>query len=258
VNATYTGVPRFDVIGSGSSSAGSPKVKNTTPGSQLDAFIDNATRELNVSPYFTHREHRITASGVYEFPFAQGSSGLKRALLNGWTVAPVFVYQSGQPWLLPLNTEIVGDPSVKVQKTNVSTTSGDVGVIYGAQPCVGQRNNTTGQYTLLAYSVNYGCTQPFFLIREPFQARQTMFWDDRLRRPGFWQLDLNFAKSTQITDKLRFQLRLELFNVFNSPMYDERDFNRDTNSADFGRINRNATGQSNFQRFIQLGFRLIY
>jgi len=57
---------------------------------------------------------------------------------------------------------------------------------------------------------------------------------------------------------VRFQVRLEAFNVFNSPMYDERDYNRDTNSADFGRINRNTTGQSNFQRFVQLGFRLVF
>jgi len=170
-------------------------------------------------------------------------------VLNGWSVAPMFVYQSGQPWLLPNNTEVVGDPSVKVQTTGQ--------FIYGVQPCVGQRQ-ANGTYQLLAYSVAYGCTQPFFLIREPFQARQTMFWDDRLRRPGYWQLDLNFAKTTQITDRMRFQVRLEAFNVFNRPMYDERDYNRDTNSADFGRINRITTGQSNFQRFVQLGFRLTF
>ena len=41
-------------------------------------------------------------------------------------------------------------------------------------------------------------------------------------------------------------------------MYDERNYNTDTVSADFGRINRNTTGQSNFQRFIQMGFRLIF
>jgi hypothetical protein len=57
---------------------------------------------------------------------------------------------------------------------------------------------------------------------------------------------------------VRFQIRLEAFNVFNSPMYDERDYQRSTNSADFGRINRNTEGQSNFQRFVQLGFRLIF
>jgi hypothetical protein len=219
-------------------------------GNALNAFIDNSTGEVNKSPYFTHRKHRLTLSGVWEFPFAQNSTGLTRALAKGWSVAPMFVYQSGQPWLLPNNVEIVGDPSIKVEKTGQ--------FIYGVQPCVAQRNASTGQYQLLAYSVAYGCTQPFFLIREPFQARKTMFWDDRLRRPGYWELDLNFAKTTQITDKMRFQVRIEAFNVFNSPMYDERDYVRDTNSADFGRINRNTTAQSNFQRFIQLGFRLVF
>ena len=41
-------------------------------------------------------------------------------------------------------------------------------------------------------------------------------------------------------------------------MYDERQYNTDTASADFGRINRNSTGQSGFQRFVQMGFRLIF
>ena len=69
---------------------------------------------------------------------------------------------------------------------------------------------------------------------------------------------MNFAKTTQITPSLRVQFRLEAFNLFNTPMYDERNYNQTTTSADFGRINRNLTAQSNFQRFIQLGFRLIW
>ena len=81
---------------------------------------------------------------------------------------------------------------------------------------------------------------------------------DEFRRPGFWQVDVNFAKTTPITHNVRFQIRLEAFNLFNSPMYDEREYNQTTTSADFGRINRNITGQSNFQRFVQMGFRLIF
>jgi hypothetical protein len=243
LNATYTWVPRFDVLGSTAGTLPNPS------GSALNGYIDNGTAVLNESPYFTHREHRFTASGVWEFPWGEDKTGVLGALTKGWSVAPMFVFQSGQPWLLPGNVEIVGDPSVPVQKSGQ--------FIYGVQPCVGQRQGD-GSYQLLAYSVQYGCTSPLFLIREPFQARQTMFWDDRLRRPSFWQLDLNFAKTTQITEHVRFQIRLEAFNVFNSPMYDEVDFNRDTNSADFGRINRNTTGQSNFQRFVQLGFRLSF
>jgi hypothetical protein len=43
-------------------------------------------------------------------------------------------------------------------------------------------------------------------------------------------------------------------------MYDEVQYVQDTSSADFGRINRNTTGgaQSNFQRFVQLGFRVTW
>jgi hypothetical protein len=245
VNVNYTWVPRFTQIG-----ASSGWTQSAPEDGALNAFIDPTTRELNVSPYWTQRKHRLTVSGVWEFPFAQNSSGIVGALAKGWSVAPMFVFQSGQPWRIPQNVDLVGDPSVPVEKNGQ--------FIYGMQPCVGQRNNTTGQYQLLAYSVAYGCTQPFFLIREPYQPRTTPFLVDSLRRPSYWQLDLNFAKTTAITDRVRFQLRVEAFNIFNSPMYDERDYERNTNSADFGRINRNNVGQSNFQRFIQLGFRLIY
>ena len=81
---------------------------------------------------------------------------------------------------------------------------------------------------------------------------------DEFRRPGSLQVDVNFAKTTPITDHMRLQVRLEAFNLLNSPQYDERQYNTDTTSADFGRINRNTTAQSNFQRFVQLGFRLIF
>ena len=32
-------------------------------------------------------------------------------LLGGWSIAPMFVYQSGQPWRMPGNVELLGDPS---------------------------------------------------------------------------------------------------------------------------------------------------
>ena len=85
-----------------------------------------------------------------------------------------------------------------------------------------------------------------------------MFRYDEFRRPIYWEVDMNIAKSTQITDKVRLQVRIEAFNIFNSPMYDELQYQQDTSSADFGRINRNSRAQSNFQRFVQLGFRLIF
>jgi hypothetical protein len=104
----------------------------------------------------------------------------------------------------------------------------------------------------------YGCTEPYFLIRQAFQRRTAMFRYDEFRRPSLFMLDVNFAKTTPITDRIRLQVRLEAFNLLNSPQYDERQYNTSTSEADFGRINRNTTSQSGFQRFVQLGFRLIF
>jgi hypothetical protein len=203
-------------------------------------------------PYFSHRKHRITASGVYEFPWMRNNMGLMGRLLGGWSVAPMFIYQSGQPWDIPDNVDLIVDPAVAAIKVEKNGQ-----FIYGVKPCVGQRQ-ANGSYTLLNFSQAYGCTEPYFAIRETYQRRTTQLRYDEFRRPSFWQVDLNFAKTTPITNRVRMQVRLEAFNIFNSPMYDERQYDRGTGSADFGRINRNTVGQSNFQRFVQLGFRLTF
>ena len=79
-----------------------------------------------------------------------------------------------------------------------------------------------------------------------------------MRGPGRKSMNMSLFRSIRLPDDRRIELRAEAFNVFNSPMYDERDYDRNVNSTDFGRINRNTTNQSNFQRFVQLGFRLTF
>src|SRR5262249_62363803 len=106
------------------------------------------------------------------------------------------------------------------------TSTGNVGVIYGVKPCVGTFNAATGNYDLASYSVAYGCTQPYFLVRQSFQRRTAMFRYDEFRRPIYWEVDANFAKTTRITDKGRFQLRIEAVNLFNSPQYHQNQYNQ--------------------------------
>ena len=243
INTSYTWVPRWTEEGA-----------NTTTGIGT-AYVDEVSLLRNSAPYFSQRKHRITASGVWELPWYRDQKSIMGYILGGWSIAPMFVYQSGQPWDMPGNVDLA--PGVDLK--NVALPGDKDGqFIYGVKPCIGQRNATTGRYDLLSVSTAYGCTEPYFLIREAFQRRTAMFRYDEFRRPGYWQVDANFAKTTPITHNVRFQIRLEAFNLFNSPMYDERNYNQTRTSADFGRINRNITGQSNFQRFVQLGFRLIF
>ncbi|MEO7275789.1 MAG: TonB-dependent receptor [Vicinamibacterales bacterium] len=234
VNASYTYVPKWTETG---------------------GYVDAVSGLLNEGPYFSQRKHRITASGVWEVPWLRNQKSIAGFLLGGWTVSPLLVFQSGQPWDMPGNVDLA--PGVNL--SDIAREGKKEGqFIYGVKPCIGQRNATTGNYNLLAVSTAYGCTEPYFLIREGFQRRTANSRYDEFRRPSLWQVDVNFAKTTPITSFMRLQVRLEAFNILNTPQYDERQYNQDTASADFGRINRNSTAQSNFQRFVQLGFRLIF
>jgi hypothetical protein len=192
---------------------------------------------------------------VWEVPWLRDSKSIAGYVLGGWTVSPLLVFQSGQPWDMPGNVDLA--PGVNLKDVALSGDK-EGQFIYGVKPCVGNYNTTTGKYDLQAYSIAYGCTQPYFLIRQAFQRRTAMFRYDEFRRPVYWEIDANIAKTFPITSKVRFQFRIEAFNLLNSPMYDERGYNTDTASSSFGRIDRNATGQSNFQRFIQLGFKMTW
>jgi hypothetical protein len=233
INASYTWVPRWTETG---------------------GYVDAVSGLLNEGPYFSQRKHRITASGVWELPWFRNEKSIAGYLLGGWSMAPAFVFQSGQPWDMPGAVDLA--PGINLSDVALPGKK-DGQFIYGAKPCIGQRQ-ANGTYNLIALSTAYGCTEPYFLIRENFQRRTMMNRYDEFRRPGMMMLDVNFAKITPITDRVRLQVRLEAFNLLNSPQYDERQYNGDINSADFGRINRNSTGQSGFQRFVQLGFRLMF
>jgi hypothetical protein len=242
INVGYTWVPRWTEEGASTTNA----IGN--------AYVDEVSLLRNSGPYYAHREHRIVASGVWELPWYRNDRSLAGYLLGGWSIAPAFVYQSGQPWDMPGNVDLA--PGIDPKQIALSGQK-DGQFIYGVKPCVGQRQ-ANGTYALLSASTAYGCTEPYFLIREAFQRRTAAFRYDEFRRPSYWQLDVNLSKTTQITKDVRLQVRFEAFNLFNSPMYDERNYNQTVSSADFGRINRNLTAQSNFQRFIQLGLRVIF
>jgi len=218
-------------------------------------LITDVDRIVQRSPYESDRRHRVTISGVYHLPFGRdqrfGSrSSTINALAGGWEMAGLWLFNSGRPWGLPQNVFYVRDASIG----NV-----DYGapVIRGVQNCVAQMNDA-GVVKMLGYAVAAGCTTPNFIIRPNYTAGATNFRDDAIRRPPFYQFDMNFAKTTQLTSAVRLQVRIELFNVFNQTIYDERQYENNPTNPLFGTIDRSVVRQSNFPRYGQLGFKLLF
>ena len=246
------------------------------PGQQdsTSSYIDDVARIKNRSLAFSDRPHRFTISGVWELPFGKGRKFLGGAgrladlLVGGWQASGMYIFNSGRPWQLPGNVDIVDPDYWKVdRKRFVNGTEW----MQGVRPCVAQygrdasrpdgyKRDAQGRLVpeLLAYSVAAGCTAPSFIIREPFTTRTTAIRDNRVRRPAYEQFDMNFSKTFRITERVRFQFRGEAYNVFNTPMYDERAYNTTPTDTEFGAINKNNVRQSNFPRFWQLGFKLLF
>jgi hypothetical protein len=162
----------------------------------------------------------------------------------------MWLFNSGRPWGLPQNVMYVKDATID----NI-----DFGapVIRAVKNCVAQMSDA-GVVTMLGYSVAAGCTEPNFIIKPNYTGAFVNFRDGNIRRPPFYQFDLNFAKTTALTNTVRLQLRFEVYNVLNQVVYDERQYENNATNSLFGTIDRTAVRQSNFPRYGQIAVKLLF
>jgi hypothetical protein len=248
LSANYTWSRMIEENGGGNT-VGSTAVAQTV-------FTD-VDRKVQRSPYLSDRTHRVTVSGVYHLPFGRerrflsSANPVTNAVLGGWEVAGMWLFNSGKPWDLPANVFYVKDATL----SNINFN--DPNAIRGVQNCVAQMSDA-GVVTMLSFSTAAGCTEPNFIIRPNYTARTTAYRDGDIRRPPFYQFDMNFAKTTTLGGRARLQIRIELYNLLNQAVYDERNYeNNPTNSA-FGTIDKRSVRQSNFPRYGQLGLKLLF
>jgi hypothetical protein len=222
----------------------------------VNPLITEVDRVVQTSPFESDRRHRITLSGVYHLPFGRdqkflaSSSPVVAGLAGGWEVAGMWLFNSGRPWGLPQNVIYVKDATLSDVDFNAS-------VIRAVRPCVAQMSDS-GVVTMLGYSVAAGCTEPNFIIKPNYTGAFVNFRDDQIRRPPFYQFDINFAKTTRLGGNARLQIRLELYNVLNQVIYDERQYENNPTNPLFGTIDRSVVRQSNFPRYGQLGIKLLF
>ena len=218
--------------------------------------LTDVDRVVQRSLYESDRRHRVTVSGVYHLPFGRDRRFLRNAhplldaVAGGWEVAGMWIFNSGRPWGLPGNVFYVKD--ARIDNVDFSAR-----VIRGVRNCVAQMSDT-GVITMLGFSVAAGCTEPNFIIRPNYTPRTTPFRDDHIKRPPFYQFDVNFAKTTRLTSRVRLQVRFELFNLLNQVNYDQTNYENNPTNARFGTIDRAVVRQSNFPRYGQLGIKLLF
>lgn len=180
---------------------------------------------------------QIAVSGIWVLPIGRrqllGGSWpvAMQEVLGGWQLGVSYRVQSGFPIGLG-NLYFNGD--LRALHTNVSSAT--VGTVFDKSPFyIGGVVNPNDTNIKLADNIR---TMPSMV---------SWFRGDALNN---W--DASLMKIVSIRERVRLQVRLEAFNVFNKTLFSNP--NMDTTSRSFGSI----SGVSNAPRYLQLGAKLIF
>ncbi|MBS1877193.1 MAG: TonB-dependent receptor [Acidobacteria bacterium] len=135
--------------------------------------------------------HNMTIAGTWELPIGRGRqylTNINRVLdgvIGGWATSQIFTMRSGNLlWFDP--AQVTGDPT---------------------------KNVPAGDY------FNPGA----FAVLPAYTPRSNPFYYDGLRGPKFWQLDSTIVKFFKINERVKFELRVEMFNAPNTFMPSDPD-----------------------------------
>ena len=184
--------------------------------------VDTFNKSFTWQPAQNARQ-RLTGASIYELPFGKGRHFMSNAnwlmdgVLGGWSTSGLFTYNSGVP--IRLGSALVnGDPSLS------SPTS--------------KKWFDTSKIQQL----------PAFTRR----ANPVQF--DKLLGPRYVNIDMTLAKMFPITERVKFELRMEAYNLVNSFTGDNPILT--PTSPSFGQIIAQRPGT--FGRQIQYTGRIIF
>ncbi|HYL39179.1 MAG TPA: TonB-dependent receptor [Bryobacteraceae bacterium] len=214
--------------------------------SRVSSFsdADNLLQTAPQDPYNFHTEwgpapfdinRRFVANAIWDVPFTKllhSSSRAANLLLGGWQVSGVFSAQSGMP------ANITDSASANSVDRPDAAANGISPYFDGYQTGLHQYLNTAA-FTQIPISALSG-----------EQIRPGNLSRNAIRVPGLENLDATLAKSLQLTERFRMQLRADTFNTLNHTNLS--GLVTQINNSTFGRLTQ-ATA-----RTMQLGARVTF
>ena len=194
------------------------------------------------------RRHAGSANAIWDIPFAKGQKGLIGHLGGGWQVNGTYVLASGRPFTVSefcnfgcginsyqdnaFQSGFIGLDAIRAFWGNPKAPRNTVGITDVDATLLGFIGPTfvaspTGFYSLNAFNQGKGpvAISPSdvrYIFNGPGAARRfgNPYGDvprNSERGPALNQLNIGLFKNTRITERVRLQLRLEMFNALNHP-----------------------------------------
>jgi len=198
---------------------------------------------------------------IYALPFGHGqrwmhSSGLADRIFSGWQLTAIQRYGSGDPLAIGSSVYSYITPAVRPDVlSGVAETVKPVGLnaVLAYDPNTGAVTNGTTLLSPAAF-VNPP-TSPNGAALRPGTAGPFL---PNLRGPGHEEEDFGLIKNTQITERVKLQLRADFQNVFNRTGLGDPDPNLGDGLPSQGGTFGLITGPMNGPRTIQMGLHITF
>jgi hypothetical protein len=221
--------------------------------------------------------NRITFSGGWDLPFDRAwNSGPKR-VTQGWGLFSIVTWRTGFPLDVFANLPSVTGfgnegPSGAGDASNVRANVIGPTNTFNNPRVMRTFNGASGNYWFNPTSFSNAQCDPtnpspctpgpsifpsdVQVVANPSLATYGTFPRNSLRGPGIVNVDLTLSKTTAITERVKFEIRGEFFNVFNHAEF----ANPDTNilSPTFGQILNTGVSNDPRPRIIQLAGRVTF
>jgi hypothetical protein len=190
--------------------------KTLSYGNAGDLLLPDSPQDINnirgnYGPSALDRTHRLVLDTLYELPFDKWAGSQSRAtklILGGWQASGIFTAQSGDPFN-------VSFPGFTQQRPDAT----------GSAQILDNWQSTLKYLNPAAYS-QIPLSAAGYPVHAGTLARNSVYG------PGWWSVNMSFAKNTQITEKVKFQLRFDLFNALNHT--NMSGIRNDIRRSDFG------------------------
>jgi hypothetical protein len=194
--------------------------------------------------------HKFDASAIYELPFGRGrkwlDGGIVGGILGGWQLNAFFTASAGKPFTITAAGASLNAPGSNQRADQVKDT-----------------------VDILGFSPN-GAYFDVTAFRPVTDARFGTAAFNSLRGPGVANLDMSLFRTIALARSMNLQLRLEVFNVTNTPHFanpsnlnvSNLQLNPDgtvRNLNGFGVISSTQSiGRDYDERYIRLGLRMSF
>jgi carboxypeptidase family protein len=176
--------------------------------------------------------HRFVTSFDYELPFFRSSAKAVQHVLGGWRWSGIVTLQSGRPFTVADSADPNRDGDTVADRTNVIR-----------DPNLPNDQRTTARWFDTAAFQRFTTAQAPHLGNA---GRNIVFSD------GVINFDMGLTKAFSFGTEKAFEVRWEVFNLFNHPNYGVPV--NDFNSPNFGRVLSTTTTE----RQMQFGFKFVF